>query len=207
MRASVVALLWLGLAAPTMAGVDTCRPAAMLQYDVTLDNEPIGSHRIRFERDGDMLEMEAVSDIRVERLLFTVYRRDYRSRERWRGDRLQSVETSLIENGEHKARRVVRGKDGLEGLQGGGGEVFPASYWSFATVRQARLFDTTDGRVLAVTIRDAGAATVATAGGPVSGRRYLIDGELQLELWYDNEGCWLKMRSMERGRHVEFTRR
>lgn len=207
MRASIALLLSIGLTAPADAAVDTCRPATMLQYDVTLDGETIGSHRIRFERDGEALVMEAMSDIRVERLLFTVYRRDYRSREVWQGDRLQLVDTSLHENGGHKARRVVRGKDGLEGLQDGGGEVFPASYWSLATVHQSRLFDTTDGRVLAVTVRDAGTESVATGSGAVRGRRYQVEGELTLELWYDDVGCWLKMRYMERGRRVEFTRR
>jgi hypothetical protein len=194
------------MALPAQAAIDTCRDATMLHYDVTLDGEAIGTHRIRFERDGVSLRMEAASDIRVERLLFTVYRRDYLSREVWHGDALQSVDTTLVENGRRKDRRVARIGSGLHGLEGDG-DAFPASYWSLATVRQSRLFDTTDGRVLAVTARDAGPDSVPTAVGTVPARRYVIDGELKLELWYDAAGCWLKMRYEEEARRVEFTRR
>jgi hypothetical protein len=204
-RTSALALL-IAAAFPAQATVDTCR-AEMLHYDVTLDGEAIGTHSIRFRRDGPSLFMEAISDIRVERLLFTVYRRDYLSREVWHGDSLQSVDTTLVENGRRKERRIARIGGALHGLDGGIGDAFPASYWSLATVWQSQLFDTTDGHVLAVTVQDAGPESVRTPGGAVPGQRYAIDGELKLELWYDAAGCWLKMRYEEEGRRIEFTRR
>jgi hypothetical protein len=197
-------LFW--LAWPAHAAVDTCRDHGSLHYDVTLDGEAIGSHRIQFQRNGAALVMDATSDIRVERLLFTVYRRDYRSREVWHGDALQSVDTTLVENGRRKERQVARIGGGLHGLVGDS-DAFPASYWSLATVRQSRLFDTADGRVLAINVRDLGTESVRTVAGAVPAQRYAVNGELTLELWYDAAGCWLKMRYDEDGYRVEFTRR
>lgn len=192
------------------ASVDTCRDTDALVFDVTLDGERIGAHSIHFQREAGRLVMQAMTAISVKRLLFTVYQRDYRSREEWRGDELQSVDTSLEENGTRSRQVVARTADGsVTGLNGTSDVAFPASYWSLATVRQSRLFDTTNGRVLAVEVRDAGPETVATASGPVLGRRFAVSGELNLELWYDRTGCWLKMRYRpeDGDRRVEFTRR
>ena len=75
---------------------------------VTLDREPIGSHSVCFSCQGDLLVVDAQSDITVKRFFVTVHRHHYRSREIWQNGKLLEVDTDLVENGKRSSHQVRR---------------------------------------------------------------------------------------------------
>ena len=60
------------------------------------------------------------------------------------------------------------------------------------------LFDPVDGRVLQVDVTNAGEEPIDADGHRFMARKYLVSGDVQLELWYDESGMWVKSR-MEHG--------
>jgi len=74
-------------------------------------------------------------------------------------------------------------------------DAMPNSYWHSDMVRRPELLDTIDGTMLAVSFTDAGAETIEAGGRKLAARRYLMGGKRPRELWYDDAGRWVKMRT------------
>jgi Family of unknown function (DUF6134) len=196
---SLVAFL-LGLlvaSAPSLACVPPTEQAVYRVDHETFGN--IGRQVLTFSCSGDRLVVDTTVDVAVRMLLFTPYRQEAHYREVWEGDRLVSFESHTDDNGrilEVSARavgeRIVI--DGPNGHSEAPLMAVPDHPWNHDVVGRTLLFDPVDGTVRRVEVADAGKAPLEVDGRQIMARKYLVSGDLKLELWYDENGAWLKWR-------------
>ena len=196
-------------------GVTTIRTDAAIppmpgfDFEILRGGTPIGRHTIDFRRDGADLHVDIAIDIAVELMFITVFRYTHRNHEIWRDGRLVSIETRTDDDG--TAYRVSgRATNSGFRVTGSAGnflapaDIVPTSYWSPRTPGQTALLDTQRGRIVAVAITPGGTERLATPTGPVEAKRFAVDGDLRLSLWYTPAGEWAKIAFEARGDRVEY---
>ena len=84
------------------------------------------------------------------------------------------------------------------------GKILPSSHWNFAQTQASELLSTEDGEILKVSVSDQGTETIEAAGQPVQTTRYLMDSDIDVTLWYDDAGRWMKLAFTARGQNIEY---
>ena len=84
------------------------------------------------------------------------------------------------------------------------GKILPSSHWNFAQTRASELLSTEDGEILKVSVSDQGTETIEAAGRPVQATKYLMDSDIDVTLWYDESGRWVKLAFTARGQNIEY---
>ena len=171
----------------------------------------IGRQVLTFGCNGDQLVVDTTVRVAVRMLFFTIYRHEAHYRGVWQGDRLVRFEGRTDDNGrilEVSARaageRVII--DGPKGQSEAPLAVVPNHPWNQAVIDRTVLFDTVDGRALQVDVTEAGEEPILVDGRRIMARKYLVSGDLELELWYDRSGAWVKWRMQHERGAVTMTR-
>jgi hypothetical protein len=189
------------LSAPSLDGVQATAPDGMrLDYRVLRDGFEIGSHKTLFRHDGPE-EMTVETEIRITVKLFfiTLYRYRLDSVETWRGDRLVALESSTDDDGDlYAVRAIAEGEglviDGVENRWTAPATIMPTSLWRREMAQGSLLLGVEQDEALAVAFREAGRETVTAGGGEVSATKLVVSGELERELWYDDDSILVQMR-------------
>jgi hypothetical protein len=209
--ASVVFLLSLFVAsAPSFA----CGPPPVERAVYRVDHETfgnIGRQVLTFSCSGDQLVVDTTVDVAVRMLLFTVYRQEAHYREVWEGDRLVRFESHTDDNGRVLAvsARAVGERIVIDGPNGHSEAplmAVPDHPWNHDVVGRTLLFDPVDGTFRRVEVTDAGEVPVEVGGRQIMARKYLVSGDLEVELWYDENGGWVKWRMHDGRGAVTMTR-
>ena len=206
--AALVAVVGLASTAPLTAALPS---AQQIAFSVVRDGEPLGHHRVFFRREAGDLHVEVDIELQVKLAFITVFRYRHKNHEVWRGGRLVAIDTETDDDGDSFWLRGRATEAGFE-VEGSSGrftapaDVMPTSYWDAQTVAQTRLLDTQRGKLIEVEVVPAEIETVTMAGLPVPARRYKVDGDLVLDLWYTEEGQWAKTKFEARGAEVIYTR-
>lgn len=179
-------------------------------------DSPMGSHRMRFTRDGDRLIMEKSIDLEVTLAFVTAYRYSHSNREVWQGGRLVEIETRTNDDGDDYWLRAKAGPDGLL-VEGSGGsytapaDIIPTSYWNHATTSATQLLDTQRGLIMDVRMEDQGAETLETQAGPIPARHHTINiltnppGKTnRIDLWYDESDRWVGLAFEAKGQKISY---
>ena len=166
-----------GIAACLSAAPLMCVAAdATYDFQVLLDDKPIGEHR--FTVGGPADARTVVSDARftVKLLGLTVYRYAHRAVEEWRGNCLRSLVASTDDDG--SACRVTAEPVGdalkvvmPEGTQSIPGCVMSFAYWNPAIRQQTLLLNAQTGRHEAVQVSRVASASVEARGQSVPAMR------------------------------------
>ena len=199
MRRSVLILSLLA----AVAGAVPAR-ASELPYGPTLtfaawrNGERIGTHTLRFERDGARLTVSTTIDLAVKFLGFTAYRYQHRAREVWNGDALMLLASETNDNGRSHAVRAER-DGGVLLVRGDAAaprqmppQILPSSHWNSRQVGESTLLNTQTGEEARVTVSRVGREAVKTANGSVQATRYRYAGDVSMEQWFDDRGRWVK---------------
>ena len=179
-------------------------------FDVLRDGNPVGFHRVTFARDAEGLAVTTRFEIKVDFLFFTAYRYSYQSKARWQSDQLVSLDVQVDDDGAKANLRALRGKDGLaveraETRYTIGQSIYPTNHWHPGVIGEVRVLNTLTGRINDVTIRPGGSEPVTTEVGNIMATRFVYTGDLENEVWYDDEGRWVKMRFLGRdGSTIEY---
>ena len=207
------ALLLLGAATASLASAGPIPPSGRMAFEVLRNGSPIGTHTLRFRRDGEVTEVDIAIDLAVRVLGITVYRYTHRNTERWQGESLLSLTSATDRNGTPLQVRARRNGAAIEvesseaGRYAAPPDLVTTSYWHPGFVRSRKL-DTQGGRMLQVTITDRGEETIRALGTDIVARRWSIAGDLALDIWYDRAGAWSKLRfAAEDGSVIEYVRR
>lgn len=175
-------------ASPVLADASAVSPielyGAEIQFDVYRNGDLVGFHQVRFNENGARLTVTSDFQLQVKLLFFSAYRFAYRSRETWRHGVLEELEAEVDDNGE-----LVRISEA--GFRPGD---YPTTHWSAGVLARERVFNTLIGRFNDVRIQPAGVEMVSTENGEISATRFVYSGELQNEVWYDQQRRWVKMR-------------
>jgi hypothetical protein len=191
-------------AAPNLA------PEPVLSFRVERGGEPIGTHELRFRREGDELHVTIDIKLAVTFGPLTLFRYEHRNRETWRDGRLIALETATNDDGKEYWVRAKATETGLDVTSSANGSfaapagIIPTSYWNPETTGQTQLLDTQKGRIIDVAIASAGDASVDADGREIAARLYDMTGDLKLRLTYSRDGEWLNVAFAARGAEVDY---
>ncbi|MFO1070189.1 MAG: DUF6134 family protein [Geminicoccaceae bacterium] len=179
------------------------RPAIAAAWDdgwlfrATRNGSPIGWHRILLRRDGDRIDTEIEIDLAVKLAFVTLYSYRHRNREQWSGDRLVGFASETDDNGE-PFRVEARAEGERIAVNGAAGTVeaplgtAPTTWWSRRFVEPGRWIDTQKGGLLSSSVEAAGRDRIVAAGRMTEADRFVVSGDLDLELWYAGDR-WAKL--------------
>jgi hypothetical protein len=184
-----------------------------LAFDIFRKGELIGSHTIEFKSRDAELEVDIDIRLLVKLLFVPVYRYEHSNREIWRDGRLLRIESRTDDDGEDFFVKGAVGPEGFrvessEGSYVAPEDVISTSWWNFETVNRRKLLNSQLGELMAVEVQPGGDVEVETAAGAIPARRYVVDGEAKLELWYDRDHRLAKIRfAGSDGVPIEYRRR
>jgi hypothetical protein len=169
-----------------------------IAFDVERDGDVVGRYTINFTRTQQGLLAEAKADVDVSLLFVPVYSLSYHARELWSGGELQSIEAFTNEDGDLVHVQASRDSGGLQVRTNDGAyetpAVLPISHWNAALLEGGPLLNGMTGEVDKVQVFEQGLDTVSTRNGSLRARHYLYSGDLNGEIWYDEDGRWVKLR-------------
>jgi hypothetical protein len=206
--------LALALCWPWPGGAHACtHPPEQVEYVIHHETYgDVGRHVITFSCQGDDLVVETTIEGEVTVLAIPIFRRKATYRELWREGRLIAFDSRFVDNGEvyEVSARAEGDRTIIDGRRGR--TLAPASIvsnhlWNFAALDRTLLFDAQRGRLQRVQVAPAGTEIIIAAGRAVAARKYVVTGDLERELWYDEAGNWLRSRLEHDGAEITMTRR
>jgi hypothetical protein len=187
----------------------------MLEFDVFLNDKPIGEHSFEITAD-ERASIERVSsraEFDVDFLFINAYRYRHSSNEVFRDGCLAQIRATTDDNGERY--RVegtasgeafkIRRSDGTEQADGC---VMTFAYWRQDFLRQQRLLNPQTGELENVRVRREGSDRIEVAGRELPAVRYGLSAEgLDIDLWYNDELGWVGLASdVGNGRRLVYRR-
>ncbi|MQX34911.1 hypothetical protein GHC57_00110 [Roseospira navarrensis] len=128
----------------------------------------------------------------------TLYTYDYDSTGRWRDGVPVAVDARVNEDGD--IRRVearwsgdTLSVDGSKGAWTAESPVLPTNHWNAAVLTRTEVLNTITGGRNSVTITPGPMERVETGAGPREARRFDYTGELEVQVWYDARGRWVRL--------------
>jgi hypothetical protein len=181
-----------------------------IAFDVFRNGSKVGAHRTLFARDGADITVRSTFNLQIDFLFFTAYRFTYQSEGRWRAGNLEKLTAKVDDDGTPFSLQTAR--DGARMKITKGSDVYyddiplyPTNHWTANVLTQNRVLNTLTGEINRVSIVPAGRETVTTERGNVTATRYRYTGDLETEVWYDDERHWVKMRFAGRdGSSIEY---
>ena len=199
MRKFLVALPLLLTAA--YAAANSAQPEAQIwRYQVYLENREIGSHQVQLQPDSEGLRVSTRADYKVRVLLIPFYRYSHRSDEQWQAGCLRQIRAETDDNGEPSQISGRLEGDALvletpAGSRSLAGCVRSFAYWQPELLASSqRLLNTQTGDYLEVDWEPMGQRPLPFGEGSAACYR-LGGGDLQIDLWYDEQGRWLALES------------
>lgn len=172
-------------------------------YTVSRNGKRIGTHTMRFAQNGNELLVSVDSSIRVTLLRIPVYRLSYKSEERWVDNVLISANATTVEDGD--VNTVSYDYSINENTTTT--PLFTSNHWHKGVLAKHSLFNTLTGETSNFTITDLGYDDVAIKGKTLPATHYRYSEDIEADVWYDENGLWLKMQFVgERGGVIKYLR-
>jgi hypothetical protein len=178
-------------------------------FRVYLDNAEIGSHKFTVTDAGSDREIRTEAEFNVKFLFFNAYQYRHWNTERWDGRCLDAIESETNANGD---RYTVSGAvrdlgfvvsatlDDAEDRSTLPECVATFAYWDRNFLRAPRLLNTQTGEYVEVEAELVGTDVVSVRGELVPSTRYRLTGtEIEIDLWYSQDGEWLALESVTDG--------
>jgi hypothetical protein len=198
-------------AALALAATQTPAQKQRWDFQVFLDDAPIGYHRYALSEAGAVRELKSEARFDVKVLFFNAYRYAHDASERWRGNCLAGFTARTDDNGERsdvgaelQGERITvttaRGRDPVDGC------LMSFAYWNPQMLRQTRLLNAQTGRVETVSITALGEENITVRGVSVPATRYRVSGPKHaIDLWYGADRTWLALQStLDSGRRLRY---
>ena len=183
--------------------VDVRNPVAAygpsVAYGIYRNNKKIGEHTLQFVSNANSTAVKIESNIVVTVLKVPVYRFNYRSTEAWIDGQLQSVESSVDDNGDkHQVSAKRSGNEML--LKDKNGDTtkttvaYASNHWNPQVLAADSLFNTLTGKVNKIVLQNLGTQTLAINMQAITATHYRLAGDLKTDVWYDTNGRWVQLR-------------
>ena len=197
-------------AAKNFGGGWTPEPGDVIEFDVLRKGKPFGSHSVTFGEDSNG-RLTARTDVLLKAGLgpITVFKYELDATEVWQNGQLVSLNGEVNDDGKEGQVTATRAGNELnvDGTQFDGrvaASIIPSSHWNFAATQATELLSTEDGEILDVSVSEQGKEVIVAAGEEVEATRYLLDSDIDVTLWYDEAGRWLKLAFEARGQDIEY---
>lgn len=163
----------------------------------------IGEERLTFRCENDLIVVDRTVDVDVRFLMASLYRRNARYTEVWRGERLISFQGSTDDDGKRTTLATEVVSDEVIEIRGAGAPItapsmaMPTDPWHMKLIHRTLLFDRVDGQLEEVRVVDLGADQLSIDGHVVEAHRFAVSGLREQEFWFD-EASSIWLRSMIR---------
>ena len=181
-----------------------------LVFDVIRKGDKVGTHRVDFRRDGGDIVADTTFDVTLRVLSLPIYEYKYTSTETWYDGTFGALSATTDDNGTVSGTRVEKNGedlliDGPKGQATAPLGTFPTTHWNSNVVGTDKIINTITGEVNEVRMEDRGIGVVAAGHGTLKARHFAYTGDLLTEVWYDNDGRWVKMRFLGKdGTPIEY---
>lgn len=180
-----------------------------IDFKVYRDGDEIGHHRVTFARDGEAIIADVDIELAVTFAGIRVFHYHHASRETWSDGKLLAIDSSTNNDGDPMRLSLRRVGDELQidGTKFKGeaaGTLVPTSYWFKETVNQSQIIDTQNGRIFPCTISRIGRERIEAGGRTVEATRYTLSEQLTMNLWYDDQGNWVKTSFESGGSLIDY---
>ena len=170
-----------------------------LTFDVKRNGDRVGRHTVAFKRIGEAkFQVNSMMTVTVTLLSIPVYRYRYISETVWQDGQMIRLMAEQDDDGDVSRVRGVR-QDQTWTITGPGVRVqsqkqlYPTNHWHAGVVTQTEVLDTLTGQITDVTITPGEAERVKAQGRSVTATPYRYTGDIQVTVWYDQAGRWVKM--------------
>ena len=217
MKRAQASLICAALLLPGSPANAQTQNAQRWDFQVFLDDAPIGFHHYTLRESGAERELKIEARFDVKLLFITAYRYTHAASERWRGHCLTQLSARTDDNGdkseistEQQGERLTISAITNTTTQGGresaDGCVMSFAYWNPEMLRQTRLLNAQTGKLETVTVTPVGEEKITVRGTLVAARRYRISGAKHpIDLWYGSDRQWLALQStLESGRRLRY---
>ena len=181
-----------------------------IRFDVLRKGRPFGTHVVSFDvtAEGSLVARTQVK-LRAGLGPIPLYRYDLEATERWRDGRLVALNGRVNDAGrkgtvEARLEGDVMTVDGTAYTGAVPAPLLPASHWNRAQTRAKTLLSSGDGTLIDVRVTPLGRERVDAAGQTVGATKYELDSEIDVTLWYDDRGRWVKLAFTVRGQDIEY---
>jgi hypothetical protein len=197
---------------PALAQPWTPTHGARLEFDVLRDGGKLGTHILKFSREGESLTVDTDVELRVALGPLTLFEYIHDVTEKYIGDRLVWVGSRTKNEGKWKTMAAEPVEGGLkvkaEAFNGVlKGIVIPSTHWNENQMKQPTMFSTETGEMLPMKVTTRGVEKVKVGGGMVDARRYDVDSDVDASFWYDAQGRWVKTAFEAEGSNIEYVLR
>ncbi len=182
----------------------------VIEFNVFRKGQPFGEHKLSFERSANG-DLKVENDIRLTARFgpIVVYRYRHQSTETWSDGRLIALEGETRKEGDDFDVNATADGDALNvmGTLFEGAvdpQIVPSSHWNRAEVYSDRILSSESGELLEVSTSQIGRETLEIGGEAVDATRYRLVSDLTVDLWYDQEGRWVKCAFEARGQNIEY---
>ena len=188
-------------------------PDRRIAFKLIRHGSSIGTHTVEFRADGDTLLVDIAVQVRVWLGPIPIAHYTHHGRETWSGDRLVGVQAHTDRNGRQLNMAAAWNGRGLS-VQGSGTSPYMAPIDAYASTywRKASLFGpligTQDGTLNRPSIVQPPAERVRLASGAQTrAQRYVLSGDMDVEVWYDDADAWVGMRfAVDDGSTISYER-
>ena len=189
--------------------------ATDLNFDVYLDDDPIGFHRVSIEERAEERRVRVEAEMAVEILFFNAFSYRHRADELWRGDCIFALETRTDDDGKPLRVEADRVGDVLAVRSGAEqkrleGCVRTFAYWKPELLASDYLLNTQNGAYEPARLVELEPEPLRFNGRAYGAKRYRLEvgEEIRIDLWYDEESDWKALQTdLGNGRVLSYLRR
>jgi hypothetical protein len=190
---------------PVVAAAEPLAYGNQLVFAAYRNGQPIGIHRLGFDRQGERLVVTTSIELAVKVVGITAYRYAHRGREVWLGKELVSFDSSTDDDGKPYAVRASRDQGRLRVERTGPGaagpvrdwlpaDLLPSTHWNVDQASQGFLLNAQKGTREQITVTAAGRESIRTLSGVIAATRHRYDGGVRMDQWFDDRGRWVRSR-------------
>ena len=188
----------------------TPKDASSLNFEVLRNGKKFGYHNVSFKWEGEELVVNNEIELKVTLGPLKLYSYEHKSVERWKDGVLTSMKGKTKKEGERLSMLAVKEGDQLS-ITGTGYEgmappsIIPSSHWNIREIQSSEILSSEDGKILPVDIKRIGEETLKFENGAsLKTTRYRLISDLTADLWYDENGRWVKCQFSARGQNIEY---
>ncbi|MEM8920942.1 MAG: DUF6134 family protein [Pseudomonadota bacterium] len=180
-----------------------------LTFEVLRNGKPFGDHTVTFDHDGDKLTVKTDISLKVKVGPFTPFQYAHGSTETWRDGQLMTLSGRTRKDGDDLMveAEIVGDALQIDGSAFDGAaplDLIPSSHWNKRQLNGEEILSTETGELLPVEVEYLGLETIEAANETIEAGKYLLKSDLDVLLWYDADGRWVKCAFEARGQKVEY---
>ena len=169
----------------------------ILAYEISRKGKRLGFQTLEFtQRDNGDLQVDVHIEIDFA-LIIPLFRYLHDNREIWRGGKLISLKSTTDNNGDDEFVDLQLEGDAFIGSgtkveDNLGAGMLSTSYFNPNFIRQKAVISSQDGRKLDIEVEELGREKLYLEIGTVEATRFSLKGKLRIDIWYTDDGQWVK---------------